>query len=69
MKLDDTKKLLSYPLEGAEPRDVLVDVLRASIELLAIEGNDFAWSSWKDSDAAVSELDRLLAIVEAGGRK
>lgn len=67
MKLDDTKKLLSYPLEGADPRDVLIGVLRASIELLSSEDNDFAWSSWKDSAAAVAEVSRLLAIAEAGG--
>ena len=67
MKLDDTTKLLSYPLEGAEPRGVLLDVLRASIELLAIEENDFSWSSWKDSTAAVAEVSQLLAIAEAGG--
>jgi len=65
--LDSTKKLLSYPLEGAEPRGVLIDVLRASIELLSIEENDFGWSSWEDSRAAVAEVSRLLAIAESGG--
>ena len=67
MKLDNTKSLLSHPLEGADPREVLLDVLRAAVELLSIEDNDFAWSSWKDSSAAVAEVSRLLAIVEAGG--
>lgn len=67
MKLDDTEKLLSYPLEGADPRIVLLDVLRASIELLAIEGNDFAWSDWNDSAAAIGELGRMLAIADGGG--
>jgi hypothetical protein len=67
MKLHDTKKLLLHSLEGAEPRDVLLDVLRASIELLSIEDNDFAWSSWEDSAAAMAEVSRLLAIVETGG--
>lgn len=67
MNLPDTKKLLSYPLEEAEPRNILRDVLRASIELLSIEGNDFTWSSWKDSSAALAEVSQLLAIAEAGG--
>jgi hypothetical protein len=67
MKLDDTKQLLSYPLEGADPRDVLADVLRASVELLSIEDNDFAWSSWKDSAAAVAEVSRSRGIAETGG--
>jgi hypothetical protein len=67
MKLENTNKLLSCAIEGAEPRAVLLDVLRASIELLSIEDNDFVWSSWKDSAAAVAEVRRLLAIAEAGG--
>jgi hypothetical protein len=67
MKLDDTKKLLSYPCEGANPRTLLVDVLRASIELVSLEDNDFAWSSWADSAAAVAELSRLLEVAETGG--
>jgi hypothetical protein len=67
MKLDETQKLLSYPLEGANPREVLIDVLRASIELLSIEDNDFAWSSWRDSAAAIAEIGRLLILTESGG--
>lgn len=63
MKLDDTKKLLSYPLEGADPRDVLIDVLTASLELLSLEDNDFSWSSWRDSTEAIAEVTRLLAKV------
>ena len=67
MKLDDTRKLLSYDLEGADPRTVLIDVLRASIELLSLEENDFAWSSWEVSAMAVAEVKKILAIVESGG--
>jgi len=54
-------------LDGADPRVVLTDVLRASVQLLSIEENDFAWSSWQDSATAVAEVSRLLAVVEAGG--
>ena len=67
MKLDETKKLLSYDLNGSDPRSVLIDVLRASIELLSIEENDFAWSSWKNAAEAVAEVKSILAVIEAGG--
>ena len=67
MNLDDTKRLLSYDLTGADPRQVLKDVLRASIELLSIADNDFAWSSWRDAATAVREVRGLLETVEAGG--
>lgn len=67
MKLDDTKRLLSYAFEETEPRDVLIDVLRASIELLSLDDNDFTWSSWKDATEALAEMNGLLAVAEAGG--
>ena len=67
MNLYYTNHLLSYPLEGSDPRSVLVDVLRASVELLSIEDNDFSWSSWRDSTAAVAEVRELLEIAQTGG--
>jgi hypothetical protein len=67
LKLENAKKLLSSDLDGADPRVVLTDVLRASVELLSIDENDFAWSSWQDSATAVAEVSQLLAVVEAGG--
>ena len=66
LKMEETKKLLSYDLDGADPRSVLIDVLRASIELLSLDGNDFAWSSWNDAHEAVAEIQAILAVVEAG---
>jgi hypothetical protein len=43
----------------------LVEVLREARSLLALPGNDFAWSSWKDSPTALAELDRLIAAIES----
>jgi hypothetical protein len=28
--------------------------------------NDFAWSSWKDAPAALSEIDGIIARIESG---
>jgi hypothetical protein len=49
-----------------EGRGELVDVLREARGLLALPGNDFAWSSWTDAPAALTELDRQIAALEAG---
>jgi hypothetical protein len=34
--------------------------------LLALPGNDFAWSSWADAPAALAELVRHITAIEAG---
>ena len=47
-------------------REELASVLREVRSLLARPGNDFAWSSWVDADAALAEVDRLIAALEAG---
>ncbi len=47
-------------------RKELVAVLRRARELLALPGNDFWWSSWKDASAALREIDRHIAVVERG---
>ena len=44
----------------------LIDVLREAKTLLALPGNDFGWSSWKDAPAALAELDRQIAVIEGG---
>ncbi len=48
-------------------RDILIDVLQRARAMLALEGNDFSWSSWEDSDAALAELDGLIETLRAGG--
>jgi hypothetical protein len=49
-----------------DPRQQLVEVLREAQALLALPGNDFAWSSWEDAPAALAELDRQIGAVEGG---
>ena len=44
----------------------LLGVLREARVLLALPGNDFAWSSWEDSTAALAELDRHIVAIESG---
>jgi hypothetical protein len=43
-----------------------VDVLRESRALVALPGNDFAWSSWEDAAATLAELDGLIAAIKSG---
>ena len=47
-------------------RQELVDVLRESRALLARPENDFLWSSWEDADAALEEIDAMIAAIEQG---
>jgi hypothetical protein len=47
-------------------RQELASVLREARSLLALPGNDFAWSSWEDAGAALAEVDGLIATLEAG---
>jgi hypothetical protein len=49
-----------------DARRELVAVLRQARALLALPGNDFAWSSWGDAPAALAELDRQIAALERG---
>lgn len=47
-------------------RHELASVLREARTLLARPGNDFIWSSWEDVDAALDEVDGLVATLGAG---
>jgi len=47
-------------------RRELVEVLREARALLALPDNDFCWSSWCDSNAALATMDRQIAMIEAG---
>jgi len=44
----------------------LLSVLEEVRELLAADDNDFSWSSWRDRDDALSEIDTLLSELRAG---
>ena len=47
-------------------RQELVEVLRQARSLLALPDNNFDWSSWADADAALREVDGLVAKVQSG---
>ena len=40
-------------------------ILNEARALLALPGNDFAWSSWEDAAAALAELDAAIAALGA----
>jgi hypothetical protein len=44
----------------------LAEILREARSLLALPGNDYTWSSWEDAEAALAEIDALIAVLEAG---
>ena len=50
----------------SDARDSLLEVLRETKALLARPGNDFAWSTWDNAEAALSELDGFISRIEAG---
>lgn len=50
-----------------EPRRrAMADALREIRALLALPDNDFTWSSWETADAALAEIDGLIAEIEGG---
>src|SRR5262245_13763527 len=57
----------SHVANAIDPaRRELVEVLREARALLALPDNDFCWSSWRDSNAALATMDKHIAIIEAG---
>lgn len=44
----------------------LIAVMRDTRRLLALPENDFAWSSWKDQQAALAEVDEHIHTLERG---
>jgi hypothetical protein len=44
----------------------LLQVLRDTRALLARPGNNFDWSSWKNAEAAIEEVDILIERVSLG---
>jgi len=44
----------------------LIDVLKEARALLALEGNDFLWSSWRDQNQAIAEIDSIITALENG---
>jgi len=44
----------------------LLILLKETRALISRDGNDFSWSSWRDQDHALSEIDSIIAEVEKG---
>jgi hypothetical protein len=44
----------------------LIAILREARAFLALEGNDFSWSSWRDQNQAISEIDTIIRELEKG---
>ena len=47
-------------------RDALLDALRETRALLARPENNFDWSSWENGEAALREIDVLIASLNDG---
>jgi hypothetical protein len=46
-------------------RQELARVLREARRFLSLPDNDFVWSSWASQDAALDEVDGLIATLDA----
>ena len=44
----------------------LITVLKEARALLAMESNDFLWSSWRDQNQAIAEIDSIITALENG---
>jgi hypothetical protein len=46
--------------------DELIAVLLEARALVALPGNDFSWSSFRDQESALHEIDGAIAALRAG---
>jgi len=44
----------------------LLDIFQRARDLVALPHNDFAWSSWPDSEAALAEIDAIISRLQNG---
>lgn len=44
----------------------LIGILEEARVLIARDGNDFSWSSWRDQDHAISEIDSIIEELKNG---
>ena len=44
----------------------LISVILETRKYLALEGNDYSWSSWNNREQALSEIDSILIKLENG---
>lgn len=44
----------------------LLDILQRARDLVARPENDFAWSSWREAEHALDEIDGLISRLQKG---
>ncbi len=44
----------------------LLDIFYRARDLVAQPRNDFAWSSWRDAEHALEEIDGIVAALQRG---
>jgi hypothetical protein len=44
----------------------LLAVMTAIRQLVALPDNDFAWSAWRDHQAALADMDRSITALQQG---
>lgn len=54
-------------MDDDQERSEVIEILDAARVLVARPGNDFSWSSWRDVEHALRELDGHLARLREGG--
>ena len=47
----------------------LIEVFKKARFALANPNNDYSWSSWEDSQAALKEIDEIIAELNEGIRR
>ena len=45
---------------------VLIDIFQRARDLVARPENDFAWSSWRDAEHALEEIDGIISQLRNG---
>lgn len=66
MNRERLKQLLLGPPAQDLPAERLLHILQASIELIALEDNDFSWSGWEGKQDATQELLGLIDVLNSG---
>ena len=46
--------------------DALLDIFHRARDLVARPDNDFAWSSWRDAEHALEEIDAIISRLRNG---
>ena len=46
--------------------ETLLDIFHRARDLIALPQNDFSWSSWGDTEAALVEIDSIIERLQLG---